>query len=101
MLQAKASYTQIGIFSAALWPYSFKLFWSPIVDSLWWASFGRRKSWVVSPVPGCAQLVFAAAHPLVPHSTSSCWLGHLRVPGLCAVTSLQPARLESEAALHR
>ena len=48
LLQAKASYTQIGIFSVALYPYSFKLLWSPVVDSLYTAAFGRRKSWVVS-----------------------------------------------------
>ena len=48
LLQAKASYTQIGIFSIALYPYSFKLLWSPVVDSLYAAAFGRRKSWVVS-----------------------------------------------------
>lgn len=47
VLQAKASYTQIGIFSLATYPYSFKLFWSPIVDSIYSRSFGRRKSWVV------------------------------------------------------
>ena len=47
LLQAKASYTQIGVFSIALYPYSFKLLWSPVVDSLYAAAFGRRKSWVV------------------------------------------------------
>ena len=47
LLQSKASYTQIGIFSVASYPYSFKLFWSPIVDSIYSSAFGRRKSWVV------------------------------------------------------
>ena len=47
LLQAKTSYTQIGIFSIALYPYSFKLLWSPLVDSLYTPAFGRRKSWVV------------------------------------------------------
>lgn len=50
LLQAKASYTQIGIFSLASYPYSFKLFWSPIVDSIYSLAFGRRKSWIVSPL---------------------------------------------------
>ena len=47
LLQSKASYTQIGIFSVASYPYSFKLLWSPIVDSIYSLAFGRRKSWVV------------------------------------------------------
>ena len=47
LLQSKASYTAIGVFSLASYPYSFKLLWSPIVDSLYNSSFGRRKSWVV------------------------------------------------------
>jgi hypothetical protein len=47
LLQANASYTAIGIFSLASYPYSFKLLWSPVVDSVYSAAFGRRKSWVV------------------------------------------------------
>jgi len=47
LLQERASYTQIGIFSIAAYPYSFKLFWSPIVDSLYSAAYGQRKSWIV------------------------------------------------------
>ena len=55
LLQAKASYTAIGIFSLASYPYSFKLLWSPLVDSIYSLAFGRRKSWVVrlcaNPLP--------------------------------------------------
>lgn len=47
LLQARASYTAIGIFSVASYPYSFKLLWSPVVDSVYSLAFGRRKSWVV------------------------------------------------------
>ena len=47
LLQSKASYTAIGIFSLASYPYSFKLLWSPLVDSVYSAAVGRRKSWVV------------------------------------------------------
>lgn len=35
------------MFSLASYPYSFKLLWSPIVDSVYSLTFGRRKSWVV------------------------------------------------------
>lgn len=55
LLQANATYTAIGIFSFAAYPYSFKLAWSPIVDSCYNLRLGRRKSWIV-PI----QLVSAA-----------------------------------------
>lgn len=42
-----ASYKQQAEFSFATWPFSLKLLWAPIVDSLFWAKFGRRKSWLV------------------------------------------------------
>lgn len=41
LLQAKLSYTQMGLFSLSAYPYSLKLLWSPIVDSVFSASFGR------------------------------------------------------------
>ncbi|RKP38643.1 acetyl-coenzyme A transporter 1-domain-containing protein [Dimargaris cristalligena] len=47
LLKAKLSYAQIAVFSLASYPYSLKLFWSPIVDSLYFRSFGRRKTWIV------------------------------------------------------
>jgi len=41
------SYKQQGEFSFAFWPFSVKLLWAPLVDSLYVASFGRRKTWLV------------------------------------------------------
>ena len=35
------------MFSLANWPFSIKLLWAPIVDSVFCASFGRRKTWLV------------------------------------------------------
>eukprot|EP01027_Heterolobosea_sp_BB2_P014741 GEZU01021153.1.p1 GENE.GEZU01021153.1~~GEZU01021153.1.p1 ORF type:complete len:141 (+),score=9.04 GEZU01021153.1:88-510(+) len=35
LIQSKTSYTQIGLFSLASYPYSLKLLWSPIVDALY------------------------------------------------------------------
>jgi hypothetical protein len=52
MLQSRLSYTQIGTFSLAAYPYSFKLLWSPIVDALYWRRMGRRKSWII-PIQVC------------------------------------------------
>ncbi|XP_055624324.1 acetyl-coenzyme A transporter 1 [Toxorhynchites rutilus septentrionalis] len=48
MLQNRgASYKQQAEFSFAHWPFSMKLLWAPIVDSLYWSRFGRRKSWLI------------------------------------------------------
>ena len=41
------SYTKIGIFTLAAYPYSFKLLWSPLVDTIYFRSIGRRKSWIL------------------------------------------------------
>ena len=43
----KVSYTDQGTFSFALWPFSLKLLWAPIVDSVYFKRIGRRKSWLV------------------------------------------------------
>jgi PAT family acetyl-CoA transporter-like MFS transporter 1 len=46
-MQSTMTLTQIGLFSLAAYPYSFKLFWSPVIDSLFIPRMGRRKSWIV------------------------------------------------------
>ncbi|KAH8917959.1 hypothetical protein BT69DRAFT_1286153 [Atractiella rhizophila] len=47
LLRARLSYSQIGFFSFCTYPYSLKLLWSPIVDSFFIKSVGRRKSWII------------------------------------------------------
>lgn len=48
ILQSKnVSYTDQAIFSFVFWPFSLKLLWAPLVDSLYIKRFGRRKSWLV------------------------------------------------------
>ena len=47
LLRARLSYSQIGFFSLASYPYSLKLLWSPIVDACYSTRYGRRKSWIV------------------------------------------------------
>ncbi|KDQ14932.1 hypothetical protein BOTBODRAFT_109510 [Botryobasidium botryosum FD-172 SS1] len=47
LLKAQLSYSQIGLFSLCTYPYSLKLLWSPIVDSIYSTRIGRRKSWIV------------------------------------------------------
>ncbi len=41
------SYSDQGTFSFAFWPFSLKIFWAPLVDSLYSKRIGRRKSWLV------------------------------------------------------
>ena len=36
-----------ALFSFALYPFSFKIFWAPIVDSISFGKFGLRKVWIV------------------------------------------------------
>ena len=48
MLQArKVEYKLQAVFSLVTWPFSVKLLWAPLVDSVYIAAFGRRKSWLV------------------------------------------------------
>ncbi|OLL23614.1 putative membrane protein [Neolecta irregularis DAH-3] len=56
LLKSRLSYAQVGIFSLASYPYSLKLLWSPVIDAVYWARFGRRKSWIV-PVQCCSSLL--------------------------------------------
>ncbi|KAF9917812.1 hypothetical protein BX616_011229 [Lobosporangium transversale] len=57
LLKAKMSYSQIGIFSLAHYPYSMKFLWSPIVDAVYNKDLGRRKSWIV-PIQLMTGLMF-------------------------------------------
>ncbi|KAF2192804.1 hypothetical protein K469DRAFT_717402 [Zopfia rhizophila CBS 207.26] len=47
LLKSLVSYSSIGVFSLAAYPYSLKLLWSPIVDAVWTPRVGRRKSWIL------------------------------------------------------
>ncbi|CAL8099579.1 unnamed protein product [Calicophoron daubneyi] len=50
MLQSDAntaSYKTQATFSLASWPFSLKLVWAPIVDSIYSTRIGRRKTWLI------------------------------------------------------
>ncbi len=48
ILQSRhVAYKDQAIFSFAFWPFSVKLLWAPIVDSLFSRRMGRRKSWLI------------------------------------------------------
>ena len=46
VMAERLSYTDQATFSLSAYPYSLKLFWSPIVDVIYFKQFGRRKSWI-------------------------------------------------------
>jgi len=41
------TYSEIGILMMCTIPFSFKVFWSPLVEFYYNKSFGKRKSWIV------------------------------------------------------
>ena len=45
--ERNVSYTALGTFSFASWPFSLKLLWAPLVDSVYVERWGRRKTWLV------------------------------------------------------
>ena len=48
ILQSRhVAYKDQAVFSFAFWPFSVKLLWAPIVDSVFSRSVGRRKSWLI------------------------------------------------------
>lgn len=47
ILKTTLSYSQVGVFSLAAYPYSLKLLWSPIVDAVYIPKVGRRRSWII------------------------------------------------------
>ncbi|XP_063613908.1 acetyl-coenzyme A transporter 1-like [Penaeus indicus] len=48
ILQNRAvSYKDQATFSLSFWPFSIKLLWAPLVDSVYFQKMGRRKSWLV------------------------------------------------------
>ena len=69
VLQARVSYKEQALFSMVSLPFSLKLFWAPIVDSVYWPRHGRRKSWLVPVQFACGALMLLGARP------ASAWAG--------------------------
>ena len=59
MKASNLSYSQFGLFSLAGYPYSLKLLWSPLVDSIYSRRLGRRKSWVLPVQIGVGAVFYA------------------------------------------
>ncbi len=77
ILKSYLSYTQVGIFTLASYPYSMKLLWSPIVDAFYNKSFGRRKSWIV-PIQTVSSFVLlylsSKTEELFKHAEKNLWI---------------------------
>lgn len=58
----KVAYSEQGTYSFAIWPFSLKLLWAPLVDAFFVNKIGRRKTWVVSCqfISGLAMIIFAS-----------------------------------------
>jgi PAT family acetyl-CoA transporter-like MFS transporter 1 len=69
---ARLSYNANAIFALCSWPFSLKLLWAPIVDAVYFRSFGRRKSWLV-PVQAMAGLLMVFGSSFVERQLG---LGH-------------------------
>jgi len=47
LLNKGITYEQQALFSLTSFPFSIKLLWAPLVDSIFFKRFGRRKSWLL------------------------------------------------------
>ena len=47
LTERKVSYGDQAQFNSVFYPFSCKLLWAPLVDSLFIRRFGRRKSWLI------------------------------------------------------
>ena len=47
LAKRNVAYKEQASFSIAAYPFACKLLWAPLVDSVYYAKFGRRKSWLV------------------------------------------------------
>ncbi len=47
-LKKDFSYSEIGVFLLCNYPFSLKVFWSPIVDTYYIKSIGLRRTWAIS-----------------------------------------------------
>jgi hypothetical protein len=74
-------HTPPGVFSFVSWPFSLKILWAPLVDSLYFKQLGQRRTWLI-PV----QVRVAGFHFSLPDADSnpanvldSCGSAHARL----------------------
>ncbi len=57
-LKKDFSYSEIGVFLLCSYPFSLKVFWSPIVDTYYVRSIGLRRTWAIGTQIISAGLLF-------------------------------------------
>ena len=69
-------------FSFAYWPFSIKLLWAPLVDSIYFKAIGRRKSWMIP-----TQYLIGIFMLILSQHVST-WLGdgHANMPRVAVIT---------------
>jgi MFS transporter, PAT family, solute carrier family 33 (acetyl-CoA transportor), member 1 len=70
MKERGVSYEGLSLFSLVSVPFSLKLIWAPLVDSCYFKSIGRRKTWII-PVQILTGIVMLGAAPYV-----DSWMGN-------------------------
>jgi PAT family acetyl-CoA transporter-like MFS transporter 1 len=71
------SLAQQGMFALVSWPFSLKLLWAPIVDSVFITRFGRRKTWLIpTQLIIAGTIIYAAPHIeawIAPNAVNGVW----------------------------
>ena len=57
LLDRGATWKDRGTFNFVYYPFSFKLLWAPLIDTLYSERFGRRKSWLIPIQVGMAGIL--------------------------------------------
>ena len=73
MKERGVTYEGLSLFSLVSLPFSLKLLWAPLVDSCYFRSIGRRKTWII-PVQILTGIVMLVAAPYV-----DSWMGNMEV----------------------
>jgi PAT family acetyl-CoA transporter-like MFS transporter 1 len=61
MKERGSSYASLSLFSMVSIPFSIKLIWAPIIDSVYFKSVGRRKTWLIPIQLSCGLVMIVGA----------------------------------------
>ena len=67
LLKRSFSFSAMGLFSMATYPYSIKVLWAPLVDAFFVGSWGRRKTWIIpmQTLSGLLMIALSQYSPLI------------------------------------
>ncbi|OII72943.1 uncharacterized protein cubi_02174 [Cryptosporidium ubiquitum] len=67
LIQGKVSYTEQSMFGMVVIPFSIKLLWAPLVDSVYIEKMGKRKTWIIPTQLICSILMIIGSYsPFLP-----------------------------------